>query len=78
MKKYSWENEESGESEAQTIAESWMMSFGAEAGLWFFMFFGGLCVLPCLRKLRLTKNVQCFYSVSKQFMLISKLRRIIM
>jgi len=33
MKKYSWENEESGESEAQTIAESWMMSFGAEAGL---------------------------------------------
>jgi len=33
MKKYSWENEESGESEAQTITESWMMYFGAEAGL---------------------------------------------
>ena len=31
VKKYSWENDESGESEAQTIAESWMMYFGAEA-----------------------------------------------
>jgi len=30
VKKYSWENEESGESEAQTIAKSWMMYFGAE------------------------------------------------
>jgi len=31
VKKYSWENEESGESDAQTIAESWMMYFGLEA-----------------------------------------------
>ena len=30
-KQYSWENEENGESEAQTIAESWMMYFGHEA-----------------------------------------------
>jgi len=30
VKQYSWENEESGESEAQTIAESWMMYFGLE------------------------------------------------
>ena len=28
VKQYSWENEESGESEAQTIAKSWMMYFG--------------------------------------------------
>ena len=27
----SWENDESEESEAQTIAESWMMYFGLEA-----------------------------------------------
>ena len=31
VKQYSWENDESGESEAQTIAESWMMYFGLEA-----------------------------------------------
>lgn len=31
VKQYSWENEESGESEAQTIAESWMKYFGLEA-----------------------------------------------
>lgn len=31
VKQYSWENNESGESEAQTIAESWMMYFGLEA-----------------------------------------------
>lgn len=31
VKQYSWENEENGESEAQTIAESWMMYFGFEA-----------------------------------------------
>lgn len=30
-KKYSWENEENGESEAQTIAKSWMMYFGLDA-----------------------------------------------
>ena len=30
-KQYSWENDESGESEAQTIAESWMKYFGLEA-----------------------------------------------
>ena len=30
-KKYSWENEENGQSEAQIIAESWMMYFGLEA-----------------------------------------------
>ena len=31
VKQYSWENDElSGESEAQTIAESWMMYFGLE------------------------------------------------
>ena len=30
VKHYSWENDESGESEAQTIAESWMMYFGLE------------------------------------------------
>ena len=29
-KQYSWENDESGESEAQSIAESWMMYFGLE------------------------------------------------
>ena len=28
VKQYSWENDESEESEAQTIAESWMMYFG--------------------------------------------------
>ena len=31
MKQYSWENEENGQSEAQTIAESWMIYFGLEA-----------------------------------------------
>lgn len=31
VKKYSWENDVSGESEAQTIAESWMIYFGLEA-----------------------------------------------
>ena len=31
VKQYSWENDESEESEAQTIAESWMMYFGLEA-----------------------------------------------
>ena len=31
MKQYSWENEEKGHSEAQTIAESWMIYFGLEA-----------------------------------------------
>ena len=31
VKRYSWENDESEESEAQTIAESWMMYFGLEA-----------------------------------------------
>ena len=31
VKKYSWENDESGDSEAQTIAESWMIYFGIEA-----------------------------------------------
>ena len=31
MKKYSWENEENGHSEAQMIAESWMLYFGLEA-----------------------------------------------
>ena len=31
MKHYSWENEENGQSEAQTIAESWMMYFGLDA-----------------------------------------------
>ncbi|KAJ7356000.1 hypothetical protein OS493_027396 [Desmophyllum pertusum] len=31
VKQYSWENEENGQSEAQTIAESWMMYFGLEA-----------------------------------------------
>jgi len=30
VKKYSWENDESGESEALTIAESWMIYFGLE------------------------------------------------
>ena len=30
-KQYSWENEQDGESEAQVIAESWMMYFGLEA-----------------------------------------------
>lgn len=30
-KQYSWENYENGESEAQTIAESWMKYFGLEA-----------------------------------------------
>lgn len=31
VKQYSWENDKSEESEAQTIAESWMMYFGLEA-----------------------------------------------
>ena len=31
VKQYSWEKGESGESEAQTIAESWMMYFGFDA-----------------------------------------------
>ena len=31
LKKYSWENDGSGESEAQTIAEWWMMYFGLQA-----------------------------------------------
>ena len=31
MKQYSWENEENGQSEAQTIAESWMIYFGHKA-----------------------------------------------
>lgn len=31
VKRYSWGNEENGQSEAQTIAESWMMYFGLEA-----------------------------------------------
>ena len=31
MKEYSWENEENGQSEAQTIAESWMMYFGFDS-----------------------------------------------
>ena len=31
VKKYSWENDESGESEAQAIAEWWMTYFGIEA-----------------------------------------------
>jgi len=30
-KQYSWENEENGQSEAQKIAESWMVYFGLEA-----------------------------------------------
>lgn len=31
VKQYSWEKEENGQCEAQTIAESWMMYFGLEA-----------------------------------------------
>lgn len=31
VKQYSWEKEENGQFEAQTIAESWMMYFGIEA-----------------------------------------------
>lgn len=31
VKQYSWENEQNGHSEAQTIAESWLMYYGVEA-----------------------------------------------
>lgn len=31
VKQYSWEKEENGQFEAQTIAESWMMYYGLEA-----------------------------------------------
>lgn len=47
VKQYSWENEESGESEAQTIAKSWMMYFGFGACETWFSF----KTLSCTRRL---------------------------